>query len=285
MCSRRQLKRGAALSECDLAEVRKCRRPQNRLGFAYQLAFVRLLNRFPQQQPFEIVDDLVSFTAVQLGVGAGLIEFYRRRQPTISKHQRAITAYLGLREFGDAEVALLETFVFEESCRLEQTVALQARAKEFLKEHRILEPAESRILRIVGEQRKVAGEHIFSRIAASIPHELAHTLDDLLVVKPDETVSALQRIKANPSKPSADAMLAVLAKLATVEATGVLGVDLTWLNSNYQRALFHQVRKSSAHRLRELLAPPRRQAALVCFLWQSYGDAVDQAVTMLDKLC
>lgn len=53
-----------------------------------------------------------------------------------------------------------------------------------------------------------------------IPTELAHTLDDLPVVKPDENVSALQRIKANPNKPSADAMLALLKKLATIEATG-----------------------------------------------------------------
>jgi hypothetical protein len=36
-------------------------------------------------------------------------------------------------------------------------------------------------------------------------------------------------------------------------------------------------------RLREL-AEPRRRAALVCFLWQSYRDAVDQAVDMFDKL-
>ena len=104
------------------------------------------------------------------------------------------------------------------------------------------------------------------------------------MVKADENVSALQRIKANPSKPSAEAMLTLLKKLTTIEATGVLGVDLGWLNSNYQRALFHQVRKSSAHRLRELMASSRRQAALVCFLWQSYRDTVDQAVDMFDKL-
>ena len=43
----------------------------------------------------------------------------------------------------------------------------------------------------------------------------------------------------------------------------------SWLNGNYQRALFHQVRKSSVTRFREL-AEPRRRVALVCFLWQSY---------------
>jgi hypothetical protein len=112
---------------------------------------------------------------------------------------------------------------------------------------------------------------------------LAVTLDDLLVVDPNENVSRLQAIKATPSNPSADAMLRLVGKQKTIEATGVLGVDLSWFSGNYQRALFHQVRESSAARLREL-AEPRRRAALVCFLWQSYRDAVDQAVDMFDKL-
>ena len=63
----------------------------------------------------------------------------------------------------------------------------------------------------------------------------------------------------------------------------MLDVDLSWLNSNYQRALFHYVDKCSVDRLREVIQP-RRTAALVCFLWQSYRDAVDQAVDMFDKL-
>jgi uncharacterized protein DUF4158 len=67
MFSRHQLKRAAALTEEDPAQIGKCRRPHNRLGLAYQLAFVRLLNRFPRQQPFEILDELVSFSAAQLG--------------------------------------------------------------------------------------------------------------------------------------------------------------------------------------------------------------------------
>ena len=77
-------------------------------------------------------------------------------------------------------------------------------------------------------------------------------------------------------------MQSLADKLAAIEATGVLGVDLSWLNANYQRALFHYVRKCSADRLREV-AQPRRLASLVCFLRQSYRDAVDQAVDMFDK--
>jgi hypothetical protein len=78
-------------------------------------------------------------------------------------------------------------------------------------------------------------------------------------------------------------MQSLTDKLAAIQATGVLAVDLSWLNANYQRALFHYVRKCPADRLREI-ARPRHLAALVCFLRQSNRDAVDQAVDMFDKL-
>jgi hypothetical protein len=76
--------------------------------------------------------------------------------------------YLRLRPFDDAEVTGLEQLLFEEACRLEQTAALTGRVRGFVKEQRVLEPAEFRIARIVGAQRARAREHIFRRVAASI---------------------------------------------------------------------------------------------------------------------
>jgi hypothetical protein len=61
-------------------------------------------------------------------------------------------------------------------------------------------------------------------LAVGVPNHFVVTLDDLLVVRPDESVSGLRAIKANPSKPSVDAMLALLDKLRVIDATGVLGV-------------------------------------------------------------
>ena len=66
--SRGQMVREATLTEADLAEVAKCRRDHNRLGFAYQIGFVRLFSRFPAQQPLEICDELLDFVALQLDI-------------------------------------------------------------------------------------------------------------------------------------------------------------------------------------------------------------------------
>ena len=48
--SRPRLVRDATFLEADRREI-ALRGPHNRLGFAYQVAFVRVLGRFPQQTP------------------------------------------------------------------------------------------------------------------------------------------------------------------------------------------------------------------------------------------
>ena len=46
----------APFSTEDIACIEQCRGEHNRLGFGYQLAFVRFLNRFPIQEPLEIAE-------------------------------------------------------------------------------------------------------------------------------------------------------------------------------------------------------------------------------------
>src|SRR4051794_11185742 len=103
--SRGQMVREASLTEADLAEVGKCRRDHNRLGFAYQVGFVRLFHRFPAQQPLEVCDELLSFVALQLGIEETAIADYAPWQHTASEHQERIREYLQLTVYGPQEAA------------------------------------------------------------------------------------------------------------------------------------------------------------------------------------
>jgi len=71
------------------------------------------------------------------GFDSEQISDYASWQHTVSEHQARIQQYLGLRPFDLDESNALERFAFEESCRLEQTALLLARAQEFLKERRL----------------------------------------------------------------------------------------------------------------------------------------------------
>ena len=64
-------------------------------GFAYQVAFVRVLGRFSQQAPLEINGEILRFAALQLGAAAETIHAYAGRQQTVSDHQHRIGAAAG----------------------------------------------------------------------------------------------------------------------------------------------------------------------------------------------
>lgn len=269
----------------DFRRISHCRRAHNRLGFAYQIAFVRLTNRFPNLKPFEFLDDLMTFVAVQTDIPDHELSQYAQRPQTIYEHQLQIRDYLGVRNFDEAERQELERFLFNECCRLEQTAVLRVQAKQFLRAHRILEPAKWTLDRIIGEQRRKAREHIFVRVTESLDDEVCTRLDRLLEVESNgqRPLSAIQALKPVPGGPSAASIMQLTEKLDRIGETGVLALDLSWLNNNYQRALAKQTKKSSAHRLREL-TPTHRYASLVCFLVETYQDTIDFIVDMQDKL-
>ena len=72
-------------------------------------------------------------------------------------------------------------------------------------------------------------------------------------------------------------------KLACIEETGILEVDLRWLNNNYQRFLASYVRGCNAYWLRQI-EPAHRYAALVCYLEQTYADTIDFIIEIHAKL-
>ena len=116
--SRHQLAPRTTLDAVDLEEVHRCRRAHNQLGFASHVGVVRLLNRVPKQEPFEVLDELVWFTGVQLGVATNLIDEYRRRRQTIAEPPQRITRDRGLRHFAAEERQRLVAFVFDAASRL-----------------------------------------------------------------------------------------------------------------------------------------------------------------------
>ena len=112
--SRPRLIRDASFLEADRNEIAQRRRAHNRLGFAYQIAFVRVLGRFPRQVPLEIDGEILRFTALQ-------------RRQTVSEHQQRIRDYLDLRPFDTTAGDQLDQFLEGEALRLDRFAALLAR--------------------------------------------------------------------------------------------------------------------------------------------------------------
>ena len=188
-----------------------------------------------------------------------------------------------MRSFDTAAGYGLDQFLEGEALRLDRSAALLASGRTWLQEQRILAPADYTLRRAIGSARQKAHTVLMNRMMACLSLPMRERLDALVAVAEDDPFSALNRIKATPSRASPAGMSRLLAKLGLIEDTGVLEMDISWINGNYQRFLFHNVRTASADRLRELVAP-RRYLALVCFLNQAWRDTLDQAVDMYGKL-
>jgi hypothetical protein len=108
MFTRDQLKRAATLTEKDYVQLGRCRALMTGLGLPIRSDSSGSSIASRSQQPFELFEELVCFSAARWGLDPGLIELYRKRQPTISEHQQTITAYLRLRPFDDAAAVQLQ---------------------------------------------------------------------------------------------------------------------------------------------------------------------------------
>ena len=229
----------------------------------------------------EIEEDILTFASVQLRMDIQDGWQYGGRQKTVSEHQDAIRDYLGLRSF-NAATAEIEAFLFKEACQLEQMAALNTRLKAFLRTHRILEPSQDTMNRLIQTQRESARASICSKLSEGLSIEGRQRLDGLLATD-DAAYSSLHYLKQSPGNPSPASFIKLTEILERIRETGILEIDLSWLNNNFQRSLARYARQCSLSRLKRL-KEQRRYAVLACFLCQLYQDTFDAVVQMHDKL-
>ena len=290
--ARAALARQAQLTDEDRTQIARLRHDHTRLGFAYQVAFVRLTGRLPRQRPFEVEPDVLRHVARQLRIedrAGALAARYAARQPTVSAHAEAVRLHLGVRPFGPDERTALEAFVRGEAAHMERPAGLVARAEEHLRREGVLLPAVSSIRRTVGAIRAEVLDGVYDRAAAALSGTVREALDALLIVEGEvdgeegQGRSPLQALKEPPGAASPRALLAETEKLGALRATGALDIDLSWMRASLRKALAHRARYSSAHRLREI-RDDHRYAALACFLQEAHADTVDHIVDLHAKL-
>jgi len=273
--SHQQLLEFGTFSADDLQFFRKFRGEANKLGVAYQLVYIRLLNIVPRQAPFNVINEILVYTALQLSVSKALINTYSNNRKKIRIHQNKILEYIGFRIFDIDTHSLLEKHISTQALQYEQSSLLMIKADQFLRRNSVLRPSESQLNKIVNTQRNLARQSMFDSITSKLSAQMKTNLDGLL--KPNPTFSILERLKRVPKNPSSDSVNSLIMKLRIIEETGILSVSIADINNNYQRALAGEVKRCSASRLREL-DHAYRYSSLVSFLLHCYSETVDFAI-------
>ena len=109
--SRQSLIEYGRLNQLDIVQINQCRGKHNKLGFAYQLIFVKLLNHFPQLTPFEIVEEIAIYSAAQLVIDLEEIQLYQKNTTKIAEHRKQIISYLKVTKFNDTKQNQLENLM------------------------------------------------------------------------------------------------------------------------------------------------------------------------------
>ena len=253
----------------------------NRLGFTYQLIFVKIHNYFPKQSPFEIEMTIVNYAAAQISLPNQLITDYQDKLRVIRSHQGIIKAALGLQDFNEDNQTLIECYITHQAEQTDQVSLLVPKLQCYLKENHILQPALSTLRRFVGTYRDVARNRIQERIYARLTDKAKEKLAELLNM--DDARSILWKLKQPPGIPSADNIKLLLLQLSMLDELEVVHLDLHWLNNNYKKRLTKYGRTNSAYYIRRM-PEVRRYAILVCLCQSLYAEYIDYIIEMLIKL-
>ncbi len=236
------------LDHADFEFLKRFRGDSNKFGSAYQLIFVRLLNSFPRQKPFEVIEEITAYVSVQLSLDIKTIDAYKPNRKKIREHQKIILDYLGC--FAPDETALvkLREHVLELSYQYEQPSILRLKANHYLRENRTLYPNESEFSQILNSQRHKARRKMFDRIHEKISSETIASLDKILIPKPK--YSTIEKLKRSPKNASTASVQNLVSRLQIIEGCGILDIDISFINNNYLRALSGEVKRCSSAKIR-----------------------------------
>ena len=176
---------------------------------------------------------------------------------------------------------LLKDFIFQQALQFEPISLLQIKSVEFLRDLKMLLPAEDTLLRIIRTQRSSARKLLFDKIHMCLSPDIINKLDVLLEVI--AYYSPIENLKSPVKNASPDTILNLVERSECIIATGALQIDLSHVNNNYKRTLANEVKRCSADRIKKM-EPTRRYTALICFLKEAYQNNIDLLISSYIKL-
>jgi hypothetical protein len=187
----REFIRYYTLSDADLAVIRRHRRPQNRLGFAVQLCYLRYPGRALSAD--EVVPvPLLAFIAAQLGCDPVVFGDYgRARDTTRREHLTEIRTVFGYHPFDRTIYRALSQWLQPVVQATDNGVAIITALVDELRARQVIAPALSTLERLGWEARRRAQQHLTTVLTGALTDPQRAQLDALLVKPADMPVTPL----------------------------------------------------------------------------------------------
>jgi Domain of unknown function (DUF4158) len=268
------------LSPTEHALVATCRSDVNRHGVAVLLKAVQHLGYFPDDLR-QVPEAVRTFIAHQLQLLWDHTADYPRHPSTRDLHLALIRQHTGFHFPTGQDKQALEMWLRlhgAPEAPTEEELCECAYAR--LRACGIELPAEAELRRIVRAALHGFFDDWYQRVTAQLTETVRATLDALLVVGPDETQSAFDRLKAEPSAPGVKPLRQEVAKLQILRAIGVPAESLAAVPFKVLQTL---KRRATNERAGEMRAHPDpiRYALMACFIHVRTMEVTDDVVRMM----
>lgn len=179
------------LTEADLAQVAGLRGEPNRLGFAVQLAALRLMGFAPTDLT-TVPPRAVRYLADQLEVPPASFADYAERERTRHVHLQRAMRHLGFRRHTARDLAALEAWLTGRAMEHDRPSLLLEQAAAQFKREKILRPGVTVLERIVISARQET-RHRTLRVLGPILTEDVKARLDALLVSDEDALASLDR--------------------------------------------------------------------------------------------
>ncbi len=278
----RELIHHYTLTENDLVEIKRHRRPYNRLGFAIQLCYLRYPGQSLQagEKPRE---ELLTFVSEQIQVDQNLMDQYAIRDQTRREHLVKLQNLYGFQPFTMSLYRDLSVWLLPTAIKTDKGSVLVASLLDEMRHRKIIVPALIIVERLGATTRHRAQRQIFRTLTNNLTKTQKIQLDDLLKLRPETRKSQLAWIRDPAGKPSPASFLKRTERLSTLRK---IGLDLECGQRIHQNRLLQMAREGSQISVQHLqrLDEEQRHAILVIIALEMMGTLTDEALDMHDRM-
>lgn len=268
-------------NETDLAIIRQHRRPENRLGFAIQLCYMRYPGVMlgAEEEPFA---PLLCLVAAQLKVSAEAWENYGKRSETHREHALALQSIFDFHSFTARHYRNSVHFLHDLAWQTDKGIVLAAALVDHLRHERVLLPSLNVIERICAESITQANRKIYSALTDPLSPEQRKKLD-LLLKQKEGNKTWLFWLRQTPLKPNSRHMLEHIERLKIWKS-----LDLpAGIHQNvHQNRLLKIAREGAQMTSADLskFETQRRYATLAALAIEGIATITDEIIDLHDRI-
>jgi TnpA family transposase len=253
------------------------------IKFAALLCHLRAYGRFIGK------DDALPFTAInylakQLGQSFSVMPVFANTPHSYIQREK-IRDYLGYVEFNETESLKLEEWLVsqlrKETLDKKRLIEL---ATNHLKSCHIVLPSPTTLGRVVNQKVNQAIEGFYGSISEALGPSLRDKLEYLITPERKEAYIQLADLRTSPQHASSDMMNQYLDYFEEIERLGILDCNLSAIHPDVIKELAQKGRYYDAFQLRDIASKVKREAIIICFLYETAKTILDYLVSLFKRI-